>query len=295
MIYRYLVTLVLLCGTTGWQSLYGAEVLRDSLPAPAVVELLDGQLVEGLLLRREDDGTAVMYMADGSLVKYKPDELKRVRLKTTETGSAERSTGEAGTELPDRPAYEDPARYAPKVTPIETDRRPVFAPDKWNFRADLHSLSGASKTVGFNLTVGIHLKVLRRLNEQLLLGGGLGWDLYAPSSGEETYPLYGSVYYYPGIASNHLYTFANLGYGLAFTDELLEVYEAEGGPMGHVGIGTHLFPRSGHRIGVEIGYKTQDARFARINSNQDFEVRDLRYQRITLGIWAQIFRKKEKK
>ena len=277
-----------------------ALVALDSLPASATVYLVDGSQQTGLLLRRTATNGAVLYMADGSLLEYAARDIARVRLTAApdtppEAGRPSDST--SASVAPSRSTAHDPddERFQPRLRPAR-DFRPLLTDlNVWNWRADLHSLSGASKTVGFNLTVGAHLKLLRRLNPDLLLGAGIGWDLYAPGSGEKTYPIYATAHYYPNIAQRQLYMFANAGYGLAFTDELLQVYEAEGGPMVHAGIGIHLFSRSGHRLGVEIGYKAQEARFARINSNMDFEVRDLRYQRITLGVWAYIFRNRREK
>ena len=291
--------------------LLAAEALppRDSLPAQAELRLAGGETAYGLLLRRKRDGTAVLYLEDGTLVEFAPERIEAVRL--TNARYAARDTRDTLADDGNRrstaakrrlrqgyvPSTDDrvnnDARFAPRLTPVSERLQRSASLDTWNYRVDMHSLSGSSKTVGFNLTLGLHFKALRRLGPQLLAGGGVGWDIYAPSSGEEVYPLYGTLHFYPIAKNRQLYAFANGGYGLAFKDELLDVFEAKGGAFAHAGLGTHLFSKSGHRLGIELGYKSQNAEFSRINNDQDIEVRVLRYQRITIGVWAYIFRKKD--
>ena len=261
-----------------------AQSTADTAVYETVVYLHDGSIVRGELLRRNRGGGLMLHLANGMLVTYEGSEIERV---ATEAVSA---TAMTRTPRPARPARPPVSVAPPRITSLAV---PGGRPGrKLNLRVGLHTLSGSAKTAGFNLAVGLHAEVLTPLGEDFLVGLGLGWDLYAPSVGEEVYPLYLAAKYYPTGFGRPAYLFGSVGYGLATKDRLLEVREAKGGLYLHGGIGVPVFSASGHRLALEVGFVTQEAEFGRINFNDDYEFRDLQYRRITLGVRAYILRSK---
>ena len=254
----------------------------------AVVYLTDGSQLRGTIVDRTVDGNVTLRLPNQQTVIFTRDEISRI-----ESGTAAEPRPDPRRPRLNRPTTPvDPEREKRRQRAFEPTVYPVLEPvSDWPdrsfaFRASVHTLSGSSKTIGFNFSAGIHFQVYKILNDRFSLGLGVGWDMYSPSIGEELYPVYAGAQYYPTFGKQRLYAFANAGYGFASEDRLLEVLEAKGGPFAHAGIGLHLFPKSGHRLGLEIGHKYQKATFTRRNFDNDIELRKLDFQRLTVGVWA---------